>query len=184
MSELAVANPIELITRSRHRLARLAAYRTALRASLPVAITIAAGLSIDPIATLVWDRFGYILEAGRATALRQAIFGLAGAEIAALAFFAWRSWAEANDFVAAARQIDDIVGARQEILTLATLADPAHPEAREMRTPLFPMLWRRAIAYLDLFDPRREFRLEPGEPLKRSSLYGGAAAVKTFRFNP
>jgi uncharacterized membrane protein YgcG len=172
-----VANPVELITRSRHRLARLAAYRTALCASLPIAITIAIGLSVNAIAALVWDRFGYMLDAGRAAALERAIFGLAAAEIAALVFFAWRAWTEANDFTGAARRIDEIVGGRQEILTLAALADPAHPEGGKMRTPLFPMLWRRAIAYLDLFDPRREFRLEVGEPLKRSTLYGGAAAI-------
>jgi hypothetical protein len=33
------------------------------------------------------------------------------------------------------------------------------------------MLWRRAIAYLEGFEPKREFRLEFGSPLRWSSLY-------------
>src|SRR5882762_1742866 len=39
------------------------------------------------------------------------------------------------------------------------------------------MLWRRAIAYLDLFEPRREFKLDAIEPLKRSAIAAGAVAV-------
>jgi hypothetical protein len=39
------------------------------------------------------------------------------------------------------------------------------------------MLWRSAIAYMDLFDPRREFKLKLVEPLKRSAA--AAAVVMT-----
>jgi hypothetical protein len=39
------------------------------------------------------------------------------------------------------------------------------------------MLWRRTIAYFDLFEPRREFPLEPLAPLGRSSILAGAGLV-------
>jgi hypothetical protein len=57
------------------------------------------------------------------------------------------------------------------------LSDPSRPQAQEMRTPLFPLLWRRAISYLDPFDPRREFRFRILEPLKRSSVCATAVAA-------
>jgi hypothetical protein len=58
------------------------------------------------------------------------------------------------------------------------MTDPARP-TKEGRSPLFPMLWRRSIAYFDLFEPRREFRLHPLPPLGRSLVIAllGAAAL-------
>ncbi|HZC47263.1 MAG TPA: hypothetical protein VE243_12355, partial [Candidatus Acidoferrum sp.] len=41
----------------------------------------------------------------------------------------------------------------------------------------FPILWRRAIALFGGLDLRHEFKLEPGEPLKRSSVFAGVVAL-------
>jgi len=65
-----------------------------------------------------------------------------------------------------------LLDSQEQILTFATLANPSGPEAmRARRTPLFPVLWRRAIACFEGFDAKREFRLEVGEPLRRSSIF-------------
>ena len=151
--------------------------RTGLYASLPITVTVALALSLDVLASFILDQWGYLLDPAREMMLLEAMAGLFGAQIAALGFFSWRAWQQANDFVTAAGRIDDLVGGHQEILTLATLADPARPELRAARSPLFPMLWRRAIAYLEPFDPRHEFRLELAAPLKRSSLFALATAA-------
>lgn len=170
-------NPIDVIGLSRRRLVRLAILRTALYASIPLIATLAAALGVDVIGMIVAERWGYVLEAVRAAGLRDAIVGLAGAEIAMTALLAWLAARKADDFIGTAERIDGLAGCHQEILTLATLSDPAKPQARELRTPLFPMLWRRAIAYLEGFEPKREFRLEFGEPLKRSSLFAIGAVM-------
>jgi hypothetical protein len=172
-----VVNPVESIVQARGRLARLAALRTGLYASLPLTITVAAALSIDVVASLILDQWGYLLEPSRELMLLEGMFGLLAAQMAALVFFAWRAWRRTSDFVTTAERIDDLIGGHQEILTLATLADPERPELKASRSPLFPMLWRRAIAYLEPFEPKREFRLEFAGPLKRSSLLALATAA-------
>jgi hypothetical protein len=166
-----VVNPVELIGKSRRRLARLAAIKAGLYVLLPVAVTLVIALNLDDLGAMTWERWGYLLDTAHADALRQGLLFVAVAEALALALLSWRAYRAANDFVGTAKRIDDLIGGRQEIVTLATLTDPAHPEPREKRSPLFPMLWRRAISYLDLFEPRREFKAEIREPLTRSSLY-------------
>jgi hypothetical protein len=165
-----VANPVEVIRKTQGRLARLAVERTALCALLPLAVTVALALAVEAISALAWDKFGYTIDAAHMAILREVTVALVLAEILVSAYFVWRAWATANDFVGAAQQIDDLIGGHQEILTLATLADPKRTDTKEKRTPLFPMLWRRGISYLDMFDPRREFKLTLGEPLKQSSI--------------
>jgi hypothetical protein len=174
-----VVNPVELISKSQRRLARLAALEVLLSGAVPLVITLGLGFSIDIIGSTIQDHTGLVLDSAHAVTLRQAIFIVAAIEALALAFFAWRAWRRENDFIAAARRIDEHVGARQEIWTLATLADPAVPTSREGRTPLFPMLWRRAISYLDMFEPRREFRLAAIEPLRRGA-WAALALVGVF----
>ena len=66
----------------------------------------------------------------------------------------------------------------REIVTLASLADPAEPPAqRELRTPLFPLLWRRAAGYLERFDPNGAFAFEVRRPLVRSLPIAAATVV-------
>ena len=92
---------------------------------------------------------------------------------------AWRAWREADDFMDAAEQVDNAVDGHQEIVTLASLADPAAepPAQREQRTPLFPLLWRRAAGYLERFDPNGAFAFEVRRPLVRSLPIAAAMVV-------
>ena len=165
-----MVNPVDLITKSRSRIARLAAIETGLYAVLPLIATIAIAVMVDAIGALGWERWGYTLAPARLAILREGAVTLAIVEVIAAAFFTWRAWQASSDFVAAAARIDELVEARQEVVTLATLANPAKPVTLEERSPLFPLLWRRVIVYLDKFDPRSRFKLEPTRPLAWSSL--------------
>jgi hypothetical protein len=169
-----MVNPIEQIGKSRRRLARLAAITAAIDVMLPLIATILFAVGLDLIGALTWENFGYILTDERESLVGEILLGAFAAQLVALALLALFAYRKANDFLTAAEVVDNHIGGHQEILTLATLADPAHPQGRDRRSALYPMLWRRAIAYLDLFDPRREFKLKLAEPLKRSAI---AAAV-------
>jgi len=170
-----VINPIEVITRSRNRLAKLAAWRVIVIAVAPVLVTLAAAWYLDSVAAQIWNRWGYLIDPPRLSLLRAAIVLTAVSEMLAAAWWAWRAWTKNRDFAQAAERIDELVGAHQEILTLATFADPARPS--EGRSPLFAILWRRAITYLEKFDPIRAFRFEPVAPLRRSSVCAVAIAI-------
>ncbi|MGD0289698.1 MAG: hypothetical protein ABSC63_08605 [Candidatus Binataceae bacterium] len=172
-----MVNPIEQIGKSRRRLARLAAMTAAIDVTSPLIFTILFALGLDVIGALTWENFGYILTDERELLVGEILIGAVIAELIALAVLALLAYRKANDFLAAAEVVDNHIGGHQEILTLATLANPANQQGRDRRSPLFPMLWRRAIAYMDLFDPRREFKLKLVEPLKRSAA--AAAVVMT-----
>ncbi|MBV8361770.1 MAG: hypothetical protein JO189_28120, partial [Deltaproteobacteria bacterium] len=172
-----MSNPVEIVLRSRNRLARLAVTRALLHAVLPLAITVAIALNLDMLNELAFDHFGYLMDAAPALLFQRSLLALALIQLAAGAMFAWRAWSYASDFIRTAEQIDRCVGARQEIVTLATLSDPGCPEAANMRSPLFPMLWARAIAYLEAFDPRSAFTLELREPLLRSFILASLVVI-------
>ncbi|MGH7934225.1 MAG: hypothetical protein ACREQN_13835 [Candidatus Binataceae bacterium] len=172
-----MVNPVELIGKARSRIARIAAFRAALLFALPVVVTLAIAFALEPIGALTWQKLGYVLNPATTAAIRKAIFGLGLAELLLLAGAAWRAYRAANDFVGAAAQIDELVRGHQEIVTLAMLADPSRPQSRRERTALFPMLWRRVISYLDLFEPSREFRMELAKPLGRSSILALAVVI-------
>jgi hypothetical protein len=173
-----VDNPLETIGAARVRLARLAAIRVMLCAVAPALTAIALGLFLEPIGNLTWARYGYSLAPDRANLLSLALVGAGIVVLAAGLVMAFRAYRRANDFVLAAAELDDRLECNQEIVTFATLANPSAPESnRARRTPLFPILWRRAIALFGGLDVRREFRLEVGEPLKRSSILAGVVAL-------
>lgn len=165
-----MVNPVDLIGRSRSRIARLAAVETGLYAALPLIVTLAIAAAIDAIGAVAWERWGYTIDVARVAILREGAIALAAAELAVVGFFIWRAWRAASGFVAAAERIDELVAGHQEVVTLATFADPSKPVAPAERSPLFPVLWRRVIGYLEQFDPSKRFRLEPAQPLVRSSL--------------
>ncbi len=169
-----MVNPIEQIGKSRRRLARLAAMTAAIDLTMPLGLTILFALGLDVIGVLTWENFGYILTDDRETRFGEVLIAACAAQLIMMGVLALFAYLKADDFLGAAAAVDNHIGGHQEILTLATLANPAHPQERGRRSPLFPMLWRRAIAYLDLFEPRREFRLKLAQPLKRSAI---AAAV-------
>ena len=144
----------------------------------PALTAIALGVSLQPIGDLTWARYGYALAPDRATKLSLALIGVGVVVLAAGLVIAFRAYRRANDFVAAAAELDDLLECNQEIVTFATLANPSAPESsRARRTPLFPVLWRRSIALFGGLDVRREFRLEVGAPLRRSSIFAGVVAL-------
>jgi len=173
-----VDNPVETIGIASARIARLAAIRVMLCAVAPALTAIGLGLFLEPIGDLTWTRIGYSMAPDRAAVLSLALIGAGIVVLLAGLVMAFRAYRRANNFVAAAAELDDLLNCEQEIVTFATLADPSAPESsRARRTPLFPVLWRRAIAVFVGLDVRREFRLEVGEPLKRSSIFAGVVAI-------
>jgi hypothetical protein len=173
-----VDNPVETIGAASARIARLAAIRVMLCAIAPALTAIALGVLLGPIGELTWARYGYALAPDRAAVFSLALIGAGLVVLVAGLVIAFRAYRRANDFVAAAAELDDLLECNQEIVTFATLANPSAPESsRARRTPLFPVLWRRSIALFGGLDVRREFRLEVGAPLRRSSIFAGVVAL-------
>jgi len=173
-----VENPVETIGAASARIARLAAIRVMLCAVAPALTAIALGLFLEPIGELTWTRYGYALAPGRESLLSLGLIGAGFVVMLAGLVMAFRAYRRDHDFLAAAAELDDRLECDQQIVTFATLANPASLESgRARRTPLFPVLWRRAIALFGGLDVRQEFRLEVGEPLKRSSVLAGVVAL-------
>lgn len=171
-------NPIEVITRTRSRIARLAAISAALYFIAPAITAAAMGAMLPAIGDLTWDRFGYVLRPETMDWARIGLFAVAGIILGAGVVLAWLAWRASSDFIGAAEQIDRKLKAHEQVVTLADLAAPDAPDAvRARRSSLFPMLWRNVIGLLAAFDPRREFALELGRPLARSSAFAAAIAV-------
>src|SRR5580692_10717297 len=144
----------------------------------PALTAIALGLFLEPIGELTWTRYGYAMATDRVAVLSLALIGAGIVVMLAGLVMAFRAYRRDNDFMAAAAELDDLLECDQQIVTFATLANPASLESgRARRTPLFPVLWRRAIALFGGLDVRQEFRLEVGEPLKRSSMLAGVVAL-------
>jgi hypothetical protein len=173
-----VPNPLEIIGSAGARIARLAAIRIFLYALGPALTAIALGALLGPIGDLTWTKWGYALAPDRAEALSWSLFAVAAGALVVGAIMAWREYRARIDFIGVAVELDDLLGSQEQIVTLATLANPAGPDSiRARRTPLFPVLWRRAIACFEGFDAKREFKLEAGEPLRRSSIFAGIVAL-------
>ena len=171
-------NPVETIGAASARIARLAAIRVMLCAVAPALTAIALGLFLEPIGELTWTRYGYALAPGRESLLSLGLIGAGFVVMLAGLVMAFRAYRRDHDFLAAAAELDDRLECDQQIVTFATLANPASLDSgRARRTPLFPVLWRRAIALFGGLDVRQEFRLEVGEPLKRSSMLAGVVAL-------
>ncbi len=163
-------NPIESIARTRKRLAQLAATEAALVGVLPVLAALAFAYSTDFIGATAWQRWGVIIRPAAARNFHRGILVLALLELMATGFLILFAWRRAAGFVDAAEKVDELVGAHQEVLTLAALVDPSHPQEPKDRSPLFALLWRHCISHLETFDPRRVFRLAIVPPLGRSAL--------------
>jgi hypothetical protein len=173
-----VPNPIEIIGSAGARIARLAAIRVFLCAVGPALTAIALGLLLGPIGDLTWTKWGYSMAPDRADALSLSLLAVGAIALVAGAVLAYRAYRGRIDFLGAAAELDYLLDSQEQIVTLATLANPMGPEGiRARRTPLFPVLWRRAIACFEGFDAKREFRLEVGEPLRRSSILAGVVAL-------
>jgi len=164
-----VINPVEQIAAARRRLKQVAALRAGLALFLPALTALVLAGALRAIGAATWERAGYAIAPVKLGDLRLALLLAGVAAMAGCALMAWRAWREADNFIDAAERVDDAVGGHQEIITLASLADPAEPSAeRARRSPLFPVLWRRAAGYLERFDPNGAFAFEVSRPLVRS----------------
>jgi hypothetical protein len=173
-----VPNPVEILSRTSGRIAKVAAARTLAHAVLPAAVAATLAAMLHPLGQATWERWGYVLSPARAQILTGSLAAIAVLSVVTATLLAWRAYRRARDFVATAAQVDQAVGGHQQILTFATLVDPAAPEAaRAGRSPLFPLLWKRAISFLETFDASREFPFRLGRPITRSSLVTLAIAI-------
>jgi hypothetical protein len=173
-----VINPVEQIVAARRRLKQVAALRAGLALFVPALTALVLAAALRAIGRATWERAGYVLAPAKLGDLRLAAVLAGVAAMAGCSLMAWRAWREADNFIDAAERVDDAVGGHQEIVTLASLADPAEPPAqRAHRTPLFPVLWRRAAGYLERFDANRAFGFEVRRPLVRSLPMGAVILV-------
>ena len=164
-----MTNPVEQIVAARRRLKQVAALRAGLALAIPALTALVLAATLGAIGAATWERAGYALAPARLGGLRLALLIASAATLGGCALMAWRAWRAADDFMEAAERVDDAVNGHQEIVTLASMADPAEsPSQRAQRTPLFPLLWRRAAGYLERFDPNRAFAFEVRRPLARS----------------
>jgi hypothetical protein len=145
---------------------------------LPAVVAAVLAAAVHPLGQATWERWGYLLSPAGAQILTGSLAAIALLTVITAAVLAWRAYRRARDFVSAAAQVDEAVGGHQQILTFATLVDPAAPEAaRAGRSPLFPVLWKRAISFLDTFDASRAFPFRLGRPITRSSVLTLAIAI-------
>jgi hypothetical protein len=173
-----VINPVEQIVAARRRLKQVAALRAGLALAIPALTALMAAATLGAIGAATWERAGYALVPARLGGLRLAMLITGVTMLGGCAVMAWRAWREADDLIDAAERVDDAVDGHQEIVTLASLADPAEsPSQQAQRTPLFPLLWRRAAGYLERFDPNRAFAFELRRPLVRSLPLAAAIVV-------
>jgi hypothetical protein len=171
-------NPVEILSRTSRRIAKVAAARTLAYAVLPAVAAAALAATLHPLGRATWERWGYVLSPAGAQILTDLLTAITLLTVITGAALAWRAYLGARNFVSAAEQVDEAVGGQQQILTFATLVDPAGPEAaRAGRSPLFPLLWKRAISFLDKLDARRAFPFRLGRPIARSSVLALGIAI-------
>jgi hypothetical protein len=164
-----VTNPVAQIVAARRRLKQVAALRAGLTLFVPALTALLLAATLAAIGARTWERWGYMLPPARLDGLRLALLIAGVGALAGCTLMAWRAYRETDDLVDAAERVDEAVDGHQEIVTLASLADPAKPSwQRAQQTPLFPLLVRRAAGYLERFDPNRAFAFEVSRPLARS----------------
>jgi uncharacterized membrane protein YgcG len=173
-----VPNPLEILVRSSRRIAQVAAARILAYAILPALVALALAALLPAIGAVTWGRWGYVLGPQVAGILITVLIGVASLTVVAAGMLAVREYLRARDFVGAAEKVDEAVGGHQQILTLATLADPSASEkGKPQRSPLFPILWQRAARFLESFDPKRAFPLALGRSITRSSVLASGIAL-------
>jgi hypothetical protein len=160
-----VTDPVKTIQTVKQRLARLAAMQTLAALLPPLLLLAAAAIGLRVLGEGSWERWGFEMVGDTARRLQIGLLCAAGLGLIAAAVAAFLSFRRADDQLAAAEQIDRKLGCRQEVLTLATLAG-ATPAAA--RSPLFPLLWRRAAAHLERLDPARTFPFQIKPALRRA----------------
>jgi len=164
-----VVNPVEQIELARRRLKRIAAVRAGLTLVVPAFTALGLAATLNSIRVATWERAGYQMGPEVFVQVRSALLATGLILAAACAWMAWRAYRRTDNFLRTAERVDDLIGGRQEIVTLANLADPVITEQTgAQKTSLFPILWQRAARYLERFDPSRAFGFEIRRPLVRS----------------
>ncbi len=171
-------NPVELISLARTRIARIAAIRASIYFLAPALTAIVLAALLPVIGALTWERMGYVLPSDGMFDARLALLAAGAVAIIGGAYRGWRAYAVSDDFVGAAIQVDARVHANEQVVTLATLSNPGTPDITPAsRSPLFPVLMRNVTAALNSFNPEKEFVVEVGEPIKKSSLPSVAIVI-------
>ncbi|MGH7863402.1 MAG: hypothetical protein ACREQB_00315, partial [Candidatus Binataceae bacterium] len=170
-------SPLDVITSARRRIAALAALRAALYPLVPATTCIVLTLVVAPVAELIASASGYAMPPAAESNLRWTLLSVAALSIVAGAVWAWLEYRRADDYLAAAGRVDELVHGRQEVLTLASLAGASGEEAVRRRSPLFPVLVRRASALLERFVPEQALKLDARDALVRSSIAAGVLAL-------
>jgi hypothetical protein len=155
----------------------LAASQVIAAGVLPIVLAAVIGLELPRLSSILALHGGRVIDPAGITVARTILWAAAGVGFVIAVVLSWRAWRRGSNFEAAAERIDERLGARQEILTLATLAAPGRERKVESRPALFAMLWRRCISYLEKLDPRREFRFEPKIVIKESAVWFGATML-------
>src|SRR5262249_7466879 len=119
-----VPNPVEILSRTSGRIARVAAARTLAYAVLPAVVAAGLAATVRPLGQASWERWGYLLCPTDAQILTGSLAAIALVTVITAAVLAWRAYLRSHDFVSAAAQVDEAVGGQQQILTFATLVDP------------------------------------------------------------
>lgn len=164
-------NPVELISAARKRIARIAAIQASTYFLAPALTAIVLGAMLPAIGAMTWQRMGYVMAPDTMFNARLAMIAAGFVAVLAAAFLGSRAYSASNDFVGAAIQVDARVHANEQVVTLATLSDPAAPEAAQhARSSLFPVLWRNVTAAISAFDPDKEFTIDLGGPMGKSWL--------------
>jgi hypothetical protein len=165
-----MVNPVEIINLARERAGRVAALNAMLLSGPVCLLTALLALALGQSSGRAWERMGVTLSLTAASRIRIGLLALAGAGLAMSAWRSWRAYGEAKNVTHLAAQIDGEINAHQEILTFAEMIASTGAGAGAARSPLFPILWRRASEYLVAFDPMRRFRLDKPRLLGRGVL--------------
>ncbi len=170
------SNPVEVISLARKRLARIAAIRASIYFLAPALTAMVLAVLLPAIGAMTWERRGYFLPTNLMLDARLAMLAASVVAILIGAYRGWSAFAASDDFLGAAIQVDGRVHANEQVVTLATLSDPAESPSAT-RSPLFPMLLRNVTTALNSFNPEKEFAVEVAEPIKKSSLPSAAIAI-------
>jgi len=164
-----VTDPVQAIRSINHRLARLSVAQTLTAMLPPIAVLAMIALGLRTLGEHSWERWGFVLRADSVRLVQTVLWCAAGAGLLLSAVLAILSFRRSNDPIAAAALIDRRLGCREEVLTLA-LAGSTPSSAR---SPLFPVLWRRASQHLDRLDPARNFPFQAKQTLRQALFLTG-----------
>ena len=115
-------NPVELISHSRSRIARIAAIGASAYVVAPALTAIALAALLPVIGALTWNRMGYLVSPDVMSDARLALMLTGFIAVMIGAFLAARAYRASDDFIGAAIRVDQRVHGNEQVVTLATLS--------------------------------------------------------------